>query len=167
MTTIAEAVALAAESKIGAHESGGANKGPEIQPFFDADSYDPNGPKPGDDGYPWCAAFVCWAVKQALTGRTVSFKRPTTPGAWDFERWCREQDKSVMLKKPHNGDIKRGDIVVFEFSHIGIAVGSPDTNGNVKTVEGNTDASGGREGVEVARKTRHISKIRSRIRFCC
>ena len=166
MISIAEAVALAAESKIGARESGGPNKGAAIQPFFDADNYDPNGPKPGDDGYAWCASFVCWCVLVAVAGRSITFQRPTTPGAWDFERWCREQDRSVMLKKPHGGDIRRGDIVVFEFSHIGIAVGEPDRQGFVPTVEGNTDAAGGREGVEVARKTRHISKIRSRIRFC-
>jgi hypothetical protein len=97
----------------------------------------------------------------------VTFQRPETAGAWDFENWCKSVDKSVMLKKPHNGDIKRGDIVCFTFSHIGIAVGYPDTDGNVLTVEGNTNGDGSREGDGVYKKTRHISKIRSRIRFMC
>jgi hypothetical protein len=55
--------------------------------------------------------------------------------------------------------------VVFTFSHIGIAVSPPDEDGNVATVEGNTDAAGSREGGGVYRKSRHVSKIRSRIRF--
>jgi hypothetical protein len=58
-----------------------------------------------------------------------------------------------------------GDIVIFTFSHIGIAVSEPDEKGNVKTVEGNTDKAGSREGGGVYLKTRNISKIRSRIRF--
>jgi len=35
----------------------------------------------------------------------------------------------------------------------------------VLTVEGNTDSSGSREGGGVFQKRRHLSKIRSRIRF--
>jgi hypothetical protein len=165
LLTISEAVAQAAESKIGIHEQGGANKGGSLQPFFDADNYDPNGSKPGDGGYAWCAAFVCWCCKVTLAGRAITFKRPATPGAWDFERWCREQDNSVRLKKPHKRDIQRGDIVVFTFSHIGIATGPPDEDGYVPTVEGNTNVAGSREGDGVYRKRRHTSEIRSRIRF--
>jgi len=163
-TTIAERVARAAESQLGVRESGGANKGKALQPFFDADNYDPNGPKPGDDGYAWCAAFVCFCVYQAVKDYRVTFKRPVTPGAWDYERWCREQDNSVMLKKPHKGDIKRGDIVIFNISHIGIAV-SDAANGSVMTVEGNTNQAGSREGDGVYKKIRSLSGIRSRIRF--
>jgi len=165
MITIAEAVAQAAESKIGVRESGGANKGLGLQPFFDADNYDPNGSKPGDDGYAWCASFVCWCVMVAVAGRKITFKRPRTPSAWGMEDWSLAQDSSTWTKKPHGGDIKRGDIVVFNFSHVGIALGSPDNAGYVKTCEGNTNSSGSREGDGVYAKHRHISKIRSRIRF--
>lgn len=155
---------MAAEGQIGKRESGGENKGRDLQPFFDADNYDPNGPSPGDDGYAWCAAFVCWAVYQAVRDLRVSFKRPVTPGAWDYERWAREQDRSVMLKKPHEGDIKRGDLVIFEFSHIGIAV-SDAKKGMVRTVEGNTNQAGSRDGDGVYEKLRSLTRIRSRIRF--
>lgn len=163
--SIAEAVARNAESKVGVRERGGPNKGPALQEFFDADSYDPNGPKPGDDGYAWCAAFVCWAVYQTVKDRRITFKRPTTPGAWDYERWAKDQDGSVMLKKPPLWDIKRGDIVVFKTSHIGIAVSDARANGTVLTVEGNTNGSGGREGDGVYARTRKLTEIRSRIRF--
>jgi hypothetical protein len=161
MITNAEAIARAASSKVGVRESGGNNKGKELAPFFAADDYQPNAT---DDGYPWCAAFVCWCVQVALAGRMVSFKRPTTPSAWGFEAWCKSVDRSVMLHKPHKGDIRRGDIVVFTFSHIGIAVGDA-SNGRVATVEGNTDEAGSREGGGVFRKSRKLSEIRSVIRF--
>ena len=165
MISLSEAIVQAAESKVGVRESGGANKGAALQPFFDADAYDPNGSKPGDDGYAWCAAFVCWCCQVALAGRTVTFSRPTTPGAWDFERWCREQDDSVVLKKPAGKDIRRGDIVILTISHITIAAGPPDASGYFPTIEGNTNAAGSREGDGVYKKRRHLSQIRSRIRF--
>lgn len=165
MISLSEAIAQAAESKIGVRESGGPNKGADLQPFFDADSYDPNGSKPGDDGYAWCAAFVCWCVKVAVAGRAITFQRPTTPGAWALEAWSLAQDNSTHTLKNPGKDIRRGDVVIFEFSHVGIATGPVDPNGRVPTVEGNTGPSGGREGDGVYRKLRAVSSIRSRVRF--
>jgi hypothetical protein len=160
-------IASAAESKIGVHESGGANKGKDLAPFFAADAYDPNGAAPGDDGYAWCAAFVCWAVKVAMEqgGAEWTFKRPTTPGAWAFEEWSLAQDESTNTKKKPRGDIQRGDLVIFAFSHIGIATSGVDTSGHFMTVEGNTNSAGSREGDGVFRKRRSIDLVRSRIRF--
>lgn len=164
-----EKIASFALSKVGIRESGGANKGKDLQEFFDSDWYDPNGSKPGDDGYAWCAAFVCWVVRKALAEADIkdskTFKRPKTPGAWDFENWCRGVDKTAMLKQPPCGDIKRGDIIIFKFSHIGIALSSPDEQGLIETVEGNTNDAGSREGDGVYKKRRSILTIRSRIRF--
>jgi hypothetical protein len=170
MIPLSEAVAANAESKIGVRESGGPNKGAALKDFFEADSYDPNGAAAGDDGYAWCAAFVCWCVKVAVAGRAITFKRPTTPAAYGLEKWSLEQDDSTHTLKPAGRDIKRGDIIVFNFSHTGIAVGSPDLNGNFPTVEGNTSGSSGsassqREGDGVYRKMRNVSSVRSRIRF--
>lgn len=113
----------------------------------------------------WCAAFVCWCIREAMRGGSYSFDRPMTAGAWDFESWCKSIDRSALLKKPHNGVIKSGDIVIFTFSHIGIAVSDIDKNGIVQTIEGNTNSDGEREGDGVYRKRRHESKIRSIIRF--
>lgn len=161
-----ERVASIAESKIGLKESpAGSNKGPEIQEFFNADSYDPNGQAPGDSGYAWCAAFVDRIIQLAMAGREWTFNRPTTPGAWDLERWSLAQDESTWTKKRPGRDIGRGDIVVFKISHVGIATGPPDADGYVPTVEGNTNSAGQREGIKVMAKRRHVSEIRSRIRF--
>lgn len=161
-----ERIAALAESKIGLHESPlGSNTGPQIQEFFDADSYDPNGSNPGDSGYAWCASFVCRIVQLAMDGFEWTFKRPTTPGAWAFEKWSLAQDRSTWLLKPCRHDIRRGDIVIFNISHIGIAISAPDATGHFRTVEGNTNKGGSREGTHVMLKRRHTSQIRSRIRF--
>jgi hypothetical protein len=165
MIPLSESVALAAESKVGVRESGGPNKGSALKDFFESDSYEPNGKGGQDDGYAWCAAFVCWCVKTAVAGRPITFKRPTTPAAFGFEAWSLAQDDSTHTLKPAGRDIKRGDIVIFNFSHIGIAVGAPDVNGNFSTVEGNTNKDGSREGDGVYRKMRNVSQVRSRIRF--
>lgn len=164
MIPLREAIARIAESKIGVKESGGNNKGKDLQPFFDADNYDPNGSAPGDDGYAWCASFVCWCVMVAIAGRAITFQRPRTPSAFGFEAWSLAQDNSTNTKRNPGADIKRGDLVIFSFSHIGIAVADA-TATHITTVDGNTNAAGSREGNMVARKTRRLTQVRSRIRF--
>ena len=157
-----ERIASIAESKIGLRESGRPNSGEQIREFLAADSYKPNAT---DDGYPWCAAFVCRIVQLAMEGREWTFKRPTTPGAWAFEDWSLAQDRSTWTRRPPGEDVERGDIVIFNFSHIGICVRGPDERGMIKTVEGNTNDAGSREGDGVYRKIRPLASIRSRIRF--
>ena len=153
-----------AQSKIGVREAGGNNKGAGLAPFFAADGYEPNSK---DDGYAWCAAFVCWVIKTAmeLSGQKFSFNRPTTPGAWAFEDWSLAQDASTQTKMRPRGDIQAGDIVIFRFSHIGIATSGVDKDGHFFTVEGNTNRDGSRDGDGVYSKRRHIDLVRSRIRF--
>lgn len=160
-------IAYIAEQMVGLHEEGGPNKGDQLKEIFAADSYDPNGSKPGDDGYPWCAAFVCLVVKKAMEqhGGPFTFKRPTTPSAFGFEDWSLAQDNSTHTKMNPGRDIKRSDLVIYGFSHIGVAATGVDKDGYFEAVEGNTNLAGSREGTHVLRKRRHISSVRSRIRF--
>lgn len=150
-------------AEVGVEEIDGSNCGPRVNEYKGATNL------PASEAWPWCAAFICWLVREAMRGtnvpETATFRRPRTAGAWDFENWSRRQDDSTQTKKPHNGDIRPGDIVIFTFPHIGLAIAKPDPDGYVLTVEGNTDKAGSREGGGVFRKARHQSKIRSRIRF--
>jgi hypothetical protein len=158
---LAQKIVELARCEVGVAEVGGTNCGPRVNEYKAATNLPPT------ESWPWCAAFVCWLVREAMKalGGSYTFKRPTTAGAWDFERWSLAQDASTKTKKPHGGDIQPGDIIVFTFSHIGIAVSEPNSNGYVKTIEGNTDGAGSREGGAVLEKLRHVSKIRSRIRL--
>jgi hypothetical protein len=157
-----EIVRLAA-LEIGIEEIDRTNCGPRV------DEYKAATVLPAHESWPWCAAFVCWVVREAMKNTSVfptqKFSRPRTASAWGFEAWSLAQDKTTNTRKPHDGDIQPGDIVVFTFSHIGIATGTPDRSGYVPTIEGNTDGDGSREGGAVLAKKRHVSKIRSRIRF--
>ena len=163
MSKLALTIIEVARQEIGTSEVNGSNCGPRVNEYKSATWL------PADKSWPWCAAFVCWCVREALTlsgiKETPTFKRPRTAGAWDFENWSRVQDISTNMKKPHRGDIQPGDIVIFNFSHIGIATSAPDKNGNVRTIEGNTDGAGSREGGAVLAKVRSLKSIRSRIRF--
>jgi len=159
---LAQAIVKIATAEIGVEEIDGTNSGKRVKEYQFATSL-------GGTGWPWCAAFVCWVVREAMDichiESTKTFKRPTTASAWGFEAWSLAQDNTTSTKKPHRGDIMPGDIVIFAFSHIGFAISKPDVNGFVTTIEGNTDGQGSREGGAVLRKRRHVSKIRSRIRF--
>ena len=152
-----------AKAEIGTSEVNGTNCGPRVNEYKSATNLPP------EEEWPWCAAFICWLVREALTQtgtkETPTFTRPRTASAWAFENWSLRQDSSTQTRKPHRGDIEPGDIVIFTFSHIGLATSRPDGEGYVCTIEGNTDGAGSREGGAVLAKRRHLSKIRSRIRF--
>lgn len=156
-------IARLAKAEIGVTEVNGTNTGPRVDEYKAATWLTPK------KGWPWCAAFICFIVREAmietLTPETKTFKRPQTAGAWDLENWSMEQDGSTNTRKPPRGDITEGDIVIFKFSHVGFAITPPDKKGYLLTVEGNTDQAGSREGGGVFRKRRHVSEIRSRLRF--
>ena len=158
--SVTEKMVSLAREEIGVSEVDGSNCGPRVDEYKAATWLD------ADKGWPWCAAFVCWLVREAIEGEDTRFKRPRTAGAWDFENWAKQESTNgVELRKPTNEDIKAGDIVVFTFSHIGLAVKDVDSSGYVVTIEGNTNGAGSREGGSVLEKKRHVSKIRSRIRI--
>jgi hypothetical protein len=158
--SIGEKMVSLAREEIGVSEVDGSNCGPRVDEYKAATWLD------ADKGWPWCAAFICWLIREAIEGEDTRFKRPRTAGAWDFENWAKQESTNgVELRKPTNEDIKVGDIVVFTFSHIGLAVKDADSSGYVVTIEGNTNGAGSREGGSVLEKKRHVSKIRSRIRI--
>ena len=142
----------------------GSNRGPRV------DEYQAATWLKREDWGAWCASFACWVVMIAMqrgaeAGCKYTFKRPRTAGAFDLEDWSLEQDGSTRTRRRPGTDIQPGDLLIFDFSHCGFATSAPDKNGNVKTIEGNTNPAGGREGYAVLRKTRNVSTIRSRIRF--
>lgn len=152
-----------AKAEVGTEEINGTNCGPRVDQYKAATNLPPH------KSWPWCAAFICWLIREALKAFSeakFTFKRPTTAGAWDLENWSLAQDNSTSTKRNPGQDIKAGDIVIFKFSHVGLAIEDADVHTNtVRTIEGNTDAAGSREGGGVFRKIRKLSQIRTRIRF--
>ena len=150
-----------AETQLGIVETS-RNQGDGIAKYWEATNY-PDGYKNRE---PYCAAAVCWIVREAM-GSSIAwtFKRPQSATAFGFETWSLKQDASTNTKKNPRGDIRPGDLVIFKFSHIGIAATAADKTGHFRCIEANTGPSGERDGDGVWKKNRHIDLVRSRIRF--
>lgn len=161
--SIQQAIVEICTEELGTHEIEATNCGPRVNEYKAATNLKP------DENWPWCAAFVCWVVREAANRAgvkfTETFRRPTTASAFALELWSMTQDKSTNTKAKPGRDIKAGDIIVFKFSHCGFAASSPDANGFFYAYEGNTNDAGSRDGGSVLKKMRHISKVRCRIRF--
>lgn len=149
-----------ARGEIGIRETS-KNQGPGIAKYWPTTSY----PQGYNNREPWCAAFMCWCIKQA--GLFSEEHRPKSAAAYKlggFEAWARGvYPSAVLTMRPSS--IKTGDIVIFSFSHIGIATSDSDSNGSFRTIEGNTNAQGSRDGNGVWEKTRNIASLRSSIRI--
>lgn len=163
MSTFTERLVRVALAEVGTTETGSSNRGPRVDQYQAATGW------PKSDWGSWCAAFVCWAVHEAARREgireTSGFKFPKTARAFDLEKWSLAQDDSTSTRKPCGSDIRRGDLVIWSFSHVSIALGPPDDRGFLQTVDGNSNAKGSRTGGMVCTPTRHISLVRSRIRF--
>lgn len=166
MTPFVETLIRIARAEIGVREDGDTNTGLRVNEYKSATRLPPT------ENWPWCAAFVGWCVARAMSAtdvsQTATFRRPSTAGAWDLIRWSLAQDGTTQTKRRPGRDIQPGDIVVFEFSHCGIAVSACDDTGHFLTVEGNTSAGDGgsqRDGGGVHQRTRRSNQVRARIRF--
>ena len=153
-----------AKAEVGVREEPkDSNRGKRVQEYQAATWLD-------GTGWPWCAAFVDWVLRDAikLSGKEVKWKRPKTAGAWDLLNWAKEDSggeaAGIVVYHGEDVPVKAGDILVYKFSHCGIAVAN-EQNGWVLAVEGNTDSTGGREGGGVHFQRRQTGKIRGMIRI--
>ena len=138
------------------------NQGPGIEKYWPATSY-PSGYK---EHQPWCAAFVAWCVREAGRREGWLVKDTARPRSAAVREWVPAALKlGWEVFGPRDGlrFPRAGDVVVFTFSHIGIVT---DFDGTwVKTIEGNTNAAGNREGKFVMRHQRVLGICRSFIRL--
>lgn len=170
-SSLRDAIVKVAAGEVGVREDG-HNSGDRIRQYQRATWLPPG-------TWPWCAAFVCWVLREARKlHRAPWAKRPRTAGAFDFENWATDKHPSSgaammrsggipfgveLLKPPKPEYIEPGDILVFKFSHIGIAASK--MQGTVcETIEGNTNPGGSRDGDGVYRRTRKLEHIRSIIK---
>ena len=165
-TALIEACLEWAKGELGTKESGGNNRGPQIE-WYQKICYDANPRDLGKTGWPWCAAFMCRMVQQGVlklpeaSRAKVPFDLPTTPAAFGFATWALNQPGVERLT---SGKIQRGDIVIFKISHIEVAT-SGESGGYFKSIGGNTSSAGGRDGDGVWEKTQRKSSVRDWVRF--
>lgn len=148
-----------AGTQLGVSESpAGSNSGPKIREYQ-------NSTNPGQTGFPWCASFVTWCLRQA--GWKVSFPAMAYVPAWVALAHAGKSGFYVIDKH----EAKGGDIATFDWNHdtvadhIGFLLGPVDSAGNFKTREGNTSDGNNSNGGEVMDRDRNISEVACFIRI--
>jgi hypothetical protein len=114
--------------------------------------------EPAKTGYAWCNSFVDWCFQEArreLKETNRSAFVPTTAALAKKEGW--------VVRKPAGGDL-----VCFQFDddanldHIGFVL-DVNSDGSVRTVEGNTPGDSGGEGVFVKTRARSLCEVFIRV----
>jgi len=129
-------------------EIGGQNRGPWVRLYMD-----------GNEGqqWAWCAGFTCFCLKQACETKGVPL--PITPSfSVDSLASSAKTNKRFVDKDgaaPGSFFMVRNTPT--DWTHTGIVV---DTDTEFfKTIEGNTNDEGSREGYEVCSRTRGYKKM--------
>lgn len=136
----AEQILCIARSQIGVVEATGLNDGKQVETYL---RYTGN-----QKGDPWCASFVSWVFGQA------GYAQPKTawsPSLFPIGRQV-AQPAPARVFGIYFADLGR-------IAHCGLV--EKQHNSWLTTIEGNTNAIGGREGDGVYRKLRHVKTIKS------
>lgn len=105
---------------------------------------------------PWCMAFAWSMVDDACLELGLLNPLPCTGGVMDMNRLCINR-KGLLVTFPEPGDIFLMDLGK-GLGHCGFVHTVYDDHVKLKTIDGNTNANGGREGFEVEYKDRHQGK---------
>lgn len=133
-------------------EVGGANRGPWVRLYM-------NG-KDGPD-WLWCAGFVTFCMKQAAEALEVSMPIKGSFSCDSLAAQAKEAGIFLSERSAEPEDITPGSIFLsrrtsFDWTHTGLVSDARDTL--FKTIEGNTNDEGSRNGYEVCARSRGYSK---------
>lgn len=112
-------------------------------------------------GFPasWCMAFVYWCFKNASVSLEIRNTAVKTGGV--LKAW----NDSPQIIKSNVPSI--GSVFIMDFGkglgHTGIVENFDSVN--IYTIEGNTNDTGSREGIEVCRRTRKRSAIKGYLNY--
>ena len=137
----------------------GANRGPMVDEYLRAVGIDPAAGSP--DQRSWCMAFVFWSFKAASDNLATANPLPRTAGCLDHWNKAGRIEGAVRIPRAQAyGDlalIKPGLIFILDFGqglgHTGIVEALLPGN-RLRTIEGNSNDVGSRNGVGVFRLER-------------
>ena len=117
---------------------------------------------------PWCAAYVGIVCRNSCISYPYSGFVPN----WSRDIWQEKVvwDKTKAKRTILPSEIRRGDIATIYFSnlrrdaHIFVVLGVTE-KGSLITIEGNTNASGGRDGYGVYIRVRELWQVSKVIRL--
>ena len=164
MGDLAKRLVDIAQGEVGVREEG-PNTGSRVIIYQMSTSLSP-GP------WPWCAAFVSWCVREWVMRMTDAERtrigaldgpigwRCNSANVYDWEKWAVNRRLKLFEE---DQPMQPGDIVTFDFGHIGIV--KEDHGPQFVSIEGNTNDQGSREGDGVYVRRRARSLIRKIIRI--
>jgi len=152
MTLSKQSIAQA-QSQINVQEyPKGSNAGPGVEKYLKCVGL--------GKGYAWCMAFVYWCVSEA--SKIEGITNPLVKTALVMKQW--NESAKLRVKDP-----QPGDIFIMDFGngtgHTGFVL-KVMSNGDIKTIEGNTDdGKGSREGYIITERIRKKSTIKGYLRI--
>lgn len=142
------------------------NQGPHLAEFWQKTNYQ-EGIKNRE---PWCCAFTVFCI-QTADAETTDFnlvKPPKMAACSTFMEWARDPKNGCTVFGPDSAmKPRKGDVVCYlpRLSHIGVVAEDYAGDGFIRTIEGNTNAEGAREGDGVYRKQRRLNFAGSFVRL--
>jgi hypothetical protein len=154
--TLREQALIIAAKEVGVTEQPkGSNSGPRVNQYLKAVGLNP--------GYAWCQAFVYWCYAEAAKTLNVCNAVPKTAGVLDcWNRTAAARKINPLLANGNPGLILPGYQMILRHSattgHTCLVEGVERTRAGIiiKTIEGNTNADGSREGYAVCRRQRKL-----------
>lgn len=148
MSQLADSAVVVALSQIGQKEKPlGSNWGHPVQDYLL--SVGINFPAS------WCMAFVYWCFLKAKSETEESILLIKTGSV--LHAWETADSTHKIISSPQAGDIFMMDLGR-GLGHTGIVISVSPDGKTLQTIEGNTNDTGSREGVEVAKKQRFSQK---------
>lgn len=158
--SLAVETVLIARSQIGVMEDPpNSNRGDKVNSYLKSCGCDP--------GNFWCAAFVYWCFNEA--SKKIGGRNPLPRTAGCLAHWNNTSGKKITSDQAVDNPsvLKPGDVFIMDFGnghgHTGIVTGI--AGGFVKTIEGNSNTGGSRNGIGVFPLQRKINKVKGFIRY--
>jgi CHAP domain len=159
---VASAALLAKALEVAATQEGvrelpvNSNRGPEVERYLASVRL--------GGGFAWCCAFTYWCFDEAA--QQMGRSNPVVRTAGCLDHWAKSKAAgAIRITKAHAvadpSLVQPGMCFIMDFGggkgHTGFV--TEVLGGQVRTIEGNTDASKGREGGGVYRLTRKLADI--------
>lgn len=143
MNTLTLALLKTARYYLGTHESGGRNRGPQVDAW--------NAKQGAPMGSPWCVTSQLGILDETAGALALLHPYPRTGSVHGLWLWICKHYPHAVLSEPAPGcwvfhDAGKGQ------GHMGLVEA---VNGVVNTLEGNTNVDGSREGMWFMEKQRH------------
>jgi hypothetical protein len=149
--SLKEKVLEIANTQVGVEEiPRGSNKGKDVEKYLKSIGL--------RGGYAWCGAFTYWCVDNA--SKALKIANPLIKTGGVLKQWNERTELRETIPQS-------GDIFILDYGkglgHTGFVECVDGLN--IRTIEGNTNDEGSREGYEVCRRVRTIKSCRGFIRL--